>query len=240
MRILQVITRMNVGGTAVYLFNLQKGLESKGIFSPLLYGKVSSAEIEDIYVKNMNSIFSEYLSNSLNPLSTFKSWIHFRQIIRKERFDVIHSHTFKAGLLSRTSKFKGCRIHTLHGESKGISKTNIFTRMLYIKLEKILARKTDCYIFVGEQVFEDWINEGLRPKKYYVIPPGIEKSQIQNRKILQDGKVPVYGWLGRLVEIKDPFFLIEVAKEMKEAIFLMAGDGPLMAKIQQNAQFFLK
>ena len=42
------MARMNVGGTAVYLENLQSALIQQGIQSPLAIGHVQAPEIEEI------------------------------------------------------------------------------------------------------------------------------------------------------------------------------------------------
>ena len=47
MRVLHVIARMNVGGTATYLLDLLKGLEAAGIQTLLAVGSVPDNERED-------------------------------------------------------------------------------------------------------------------------------------------------------------------------------------------------
>ena len=44
MKVLHVIARMNVGGTATYLFNLLEGLENSKVETKLIIGSVPSNE----------------------------------------------------------------------------------------------------------------------------------------------------------------------------------------------------
>ena len=46
-RVLHVIARMNVGGTAVYLSNLVTGLSDLGVENLLVIGNVPTGEVED-------------------------------------------------------------------------------------------------------------------------------------------------------------------------------------------------
>ena len=46
-RVLHVIARMNVGGTAVYLSNLVTGLTYLGVENLLVVGNVPKGEVED-------------------------------------------------------------------------------------------------------------------------------------------------------------------------------------------------
>ena len=52
-RVLHVIARMNVGGTAVYLSNLVLGLEKLGIENLLVIGSVPPGEVEDSVVEKL-------------------------------------------------------------------------------------------------------------------------------------------------------------------------------------------
>ena len=52
MRVLHVIARMNVGGTATYLANLIHGLEKLGVENLLVMGNVPKGEAEDSVVSN--------------------------------------------------------------------------------------------------------------------------------------------------------------------------------------------
>ena len=45
--VLQVIARMNLGGTSKYILKLSKELEAIGIKSPIATGYVQNGEIED-------------------------------------------------------------------------------------------------------------------------------------------------------------------------------------------------
>ena len=91
---------MNVGGTAVYLSNLQKGLQENGIISPVVIGKTQNSEIEDSSVNKMDIVRIESLSNSFSMVGDFKALISLKNFLKLNKFDILHSHTFKAGVLA--------------------------------------------------------------------------------------------------------------------------------------------
>ena len=60
--VLQVIARLNLGGTAKYLITLNDGLNNVGIKSVVATGYVQTGEIEDPEIKK------------LKPIRVKKSW----------------------------------------------------------------------------------------------------------------------------------------------------------------------
>ena len=54
MKVLHVIARMNVGGTATYLLNLLNGLQGSEVETKLVIGRVPSNEREDNRVEQFD------------------------------------------------------------------------------------------------------------------------------------------------------------------------------------------
>ena len=66
MRVLHVIARMNVGGTATYIANLIHGLEKLGVSNLLLMGNVPKGEVEDSVISTLKYQRIEPLSRELS------------------------------------------------------------------------------------------------------------------------------------------------------------------------------
>ena len=66
MRVLHVIARMNVGGTATYLANLIHGLEKLGVSNLLVMGNVPKGEAEDSIINTLKYQRIESLSRELS------------------------------------------------------------------------------------------------------------------------------------------------------------------------------
>ena len=66
MRVLHVIARMNVGGTATYIANLIHGLEKLGVNNLLIMGNVPKGEVEDSVISTLKYQRIEPLSRELS------------------------------------------------------------------------------------------------------------------------------------------------------------------------------
>ena len=70
-RVLHVIARMNVGGTAVYLCNLVTGLSDLGVENLLVIGNVPKGEVEDGVVATLPITSKFSTPRSVNPVTRF-------------------------------------------------------------------------------------------------------------------------------------------------------------------------
>ena len=120
-RIMQVIARMNVGGPAVIVAELMRGLDPASFEVILITGYCADDEADylgevaqDIPVTRLDG-----LGRSVSVLGDIKSFFTLLQLIREFKPDIIHTHTAKAGVLGRIAGSiahpKAKRIHTFHG-----------------------------------------------------------------------------------------------------------------------------
>ena len=93
MLVLQVIARVNLGGTAKYLFTLSEQLPKLGIKTIIATGDVQSGEIEDPGLKKVDYLRVVKLWRKINLINDFKASLNLRRIILKVSPDVIHTHT---------------------------------------------------------------------------------------------------------------------------------------------------
>ncbi len=99
-RVLHVIARFNIGGTARYLDNLLPGLAEH--FETLLaVGHVQGHEIEDSRLEKIDFERIEYLGRRIDPMRDFRAYLKLRKTVKRFKPQIIHSHTFKAGELHR-------------------------------------------------------------------------------------------------------------------------------------------
>ena len=98
MRVLHVIARLNVGGTARYIAQLATELPMQGIEIFCATGHVQGAEVEDSSVDDISIIRIPSLGRSINPLKDLAAHRELKQVIAEIEPDIIHCHTFKADL----------------------------------------------------------------------------------------------------------------------------------------------
>jgi glycosyltransferase involved in cell wall biosynthesis len=255
MIVLQVIARLNLGGTAKYLVTLNSGLNKSGIKSLIATGYVQKGEIEDPDVAALKPIRVKNLGRKISLVNDFKAAAQLRKVILDTAPDVIHTHTFKAGFLVRMQRNKiekesGKRIkfvHTYHGhlfddpQFRGI-------KSIVIKLvERKLSKKSDQLLTVGEAVKADLNNMNIYGKKKTIsIPPAVKPLKLTNKDSLmkkfrvKDKKRVRVLWLARVTAVKNPKRLVDIAKAVPEIDFYMAGGGDLLERIRKQAPNNLK
>ena len=242
MKIIQVIARVNQGGTARWLEVLVSELRNQSHDVQLLSGNVESNEIEDQCFERLGGIRIKGLGRSLSFKQDVMTIFELRRHFKKEKPDVINTHTAKAGVIGRLA----CLglpvkvVHTYHGHLLYGYFSPAKTRLV-IFIEKVLSKCTDQIIAVGDQVRRDLLAAGIgKDWQYRVIHPGIPKITFTERsksraKFRISESTFAVGWLGRLTKIKQPQRVLEIAKQMPEITFLIGGTGELLEELELNS-----
>lgn len=234
MRILQVIARMNVGGTARYLDCLVDGLQQRGNVVELATGFVQGDEVEDRCVEDMPIVRVPSMGRALDPRTDFKARAELAKIITDFKPDLIHSHTFKAGLLTRTLAPGIPHVHTYHGHPFVDPEFSGAKAAIIATIERVLARRADALVSVGERVGRDLVAKGVGTSDQFVsIAPAIAPLALIARAdaraelgISEDAVV--VGWLGRMIPVKAPERVVALAAALPDVTFVMGGGGPLL------------
>lgn len=249
-RIMQVIARMNVGGPAVLVTELMRGIDPLKFQMVLITGYCAENEADyldevsaDIPVTRIPG-----LGRSVSLFGDIKSLFILLKLIWKFQPDIIHTHTAKAGVLGRLAGLiaspSAKRIHTFHGHLlHGYFVP--WKTWVVVFIERLLGSMSAALIAIGNQVKEDLLNAGIgKPKQYSVIFPGLKKLDIQNRANvrseleLEQDKIYL-AFVGRLTQIKRPDRLIKIARYLNcnysKVELLIAGAGEKFEEIQELA-----
>ena len=239
-RVLHVIARYNVGGTARYLNNLLPQLTYE-VETLLAVGHVQGHEIEDSSLENIEFIRIEHLGRQINPIQDLRAYLELRRTVKKFKPHIIHSHTFKAGLLCRLMYLRIPKVHTFHGHLMSDPEFSKRALQVIINIERRLAKLTKKLITVGEQVSKDLLQVGVgKAGKYISIASEGQKLVFLSRRDARDNldldqETPVVLWMARMAPVKNPSLALEVARLMPEINFLMAGGGELFTQIKDQA-----
>jgi len=241
MKVLHVIARMNVGGTATYLFNLLEGLEKSHVETKLILGNVPDNETEDSRVEQLDYQRIPGLSRAIAPIRDLLVRRKLLEIVKDYQPDLIHCHTFKAGLLVRSKKTSIPIIHTFHGHHLYDPDYGKFARLLLNGIERKLARRSNKILTIGSRVGEELLGVGIGKKsQYQSIAPGVrvpklsDRSKIVRKFSLSPDRLNVL-WMGRLTRVKRPNRVIELAQHFPNVNFIIAGDGELRAELEAIA-----
>jgi glycosyltransferase involved in cell wall biosynthesis len=232
---------MNVGGTATYLFNLLKGLENSHVETKLIIGSVPYNEKEDSRVEQLDYQRIPGLSRAIAPIRDLLARRKLWEIVKDYQPDLIHCHTFKAGLLVRSKKTTIPIIHTFHGHHLYDPDYGKFARLVLGGIERKLARRSKKILTIGSRVGDELIDVGIGKKsQYQSIAPGVsvpklsDRSKIVERFSLYPDRLNVL-WMGRLTRVKRPDRVIDLARRFPEVNFIMAGDGELRKELEAKA-----
>lgn len=271
MKILRIIARLNVGGPARHVVWLTRELNNDDFESRLIAGSVPEGEENMEYFAAENGVKPVYLremSRELSPRDVISLFKVYREM-RRFKPDLIHTHTAKAGTIGRAAAFiyrwltpsaligrpRRVRVvHTFHGHVfhsyYGAAKTSLF-----LAIERTLARlATDRIVVISQQQLEE-INGKFRvgrPKQFRIVPLGIDLEPFSisadQRKTVRaewgvaDGQL-LFGFVGRLTEIKNIPLLIEAVGGLTKADpaaagamrFVIVGDGHLRPGLEHLA-----
>jgi glycosyltransferase involved in cell wall biosynthesis len=252
MKIVRLIARLNVGGPAIHVVLTTRELERRGHDCVLVVGPVPETEGNMEYYAAEWGVPFVRIPELVRPLSPWKDlvalWKVYR-ILRREKPDVVHTHTAKAGTVGRTAALLAgvpVIVHTFHGNIFDGYFSPAKTR-LFLGIERFLARFTDRIIAVSKSQRDELITKYkiAPPEKFQIVRLGIDLGALRavNRgdahSVSEDNSHPlVIGWVGRFVEVKDPLFFVEMAHALKcsgaHAKFMMVGDGPLRPSVEKR------
>jgi glycosyltransferase involved in cell wall biosynthesis len=241
MRVLHVIARLNLGGTARYITRLAQELPKHKIETFVATGFVQGSEQEDPSAKNLKVIRIPSLGRQINPIKDHFAFKQLLEIIEEIKPDILHTHTFKAGYIGRIktkeiNKAAGKRVkfvHTFHGHLFDDPEFSGLKSLIITSFERRFAVRTDAIITVGAQVAKELLEREIgQPEQFTNIPPGVEPLKIPKAK--PRTKITI-GWIARVTGVKNPLRALEIAKLFPDAQFLIAGGGDMLELVKAQA-----
>ena len=241
MKVLHVIARMNVGGTARYIEELIDGAAEFGYEAELATGYVQGQEVESAGFNKKTTHRIAHLGRKISPINDLRAYSELKKVIAQVNPDIIHSHTFKAGLLARLVPGQFKRIHTFHGHLFEDQSFSALQKFVILRAEKFLAKRTNQFVSVGIRVGEDLrkLNIG-RNSKWVSIAPGVrplkkQKKSDTRKKLKLPATGLIVGWMARVTSVKNPHLALEIAAQFPDTTFVIAGGGDLLDDIKSKA-----
>lgn len=254
LKICHVITRMIIGGAQENTLLSAIGQAEKGHEVILLTGPTLGPEGKLLENRNVGKIKIVEFPNLLRevcPLSDVKVYFELKKYFTDEKFDVVHTHSSKAGIIGRYAAWNAkvpLVVHTIHGQAFHRYEKP-WKNKLYITLERLAGKKCHKIFAVAQAMINQSLEKRIGAKeKYKVVYSGMEIDSFLNAKTSLELKnklgIPdnalVVGTLARLFHLKGYDHIVEIAKETIKAIpntyFLLIGDGILKEKIQSDAR----
>ena len=159
-----------------------------------------------------------------------------------DSYDLIHGHdwlTFPAALAAKKISGKPLVVHVHATE---FDRTGEIVNPEVYEIEQAGMEGADLIIAVSQRTKETITTRyGIAPSKVKVIHNAVMRSEKNNKDYKSALKEKIVLFFGRVTSQKGPFYFIEAAKRVREkykqARFVMAGSGDLLAKcIKRTAE----
>jgi len=241
-KVLIVIARLNVGGTAQYTTELVRGLKGSNYELLIATGHVQGAEVEGPTTKELPIVRIAAMGRKVSLSADLKARGELKKVIDEYQPDLIYSHTFKAGLLSRSIKSSIPKVHAFHGHLLSEPELKGFKSKIVILIERALAKRSKVLVTVGRRVAEELLEKRVgKATQYRSIAPGVREIELEHRESarrslgIEDEVRPILVWMARVTAVKAPFRVIKIARAIPEACFLLAGGGDLLEEVKRQA-----
>ena len=199
--------------------------------------------VEKLKSRNIKVHEIKTLRRRIAPVDDIRALSALKKLIKREKYDIVHCHSAKAGFLGRLAakRSRAKKIYyTVHSWGFYNKEEYGIAEKFFIFLEKLSSFLTTKIVCVAEKVALDGIkNKIAKPGKFLVIPNGIDFNVENKREEIRKGyglrpKEVVLGMVARLAYPKDPLLFLQLAKEVlkkeNDVKFVLVGDGPLMDK----------
>lgn len=251
-RVLRLIARMNVGGPALQVVNLIRGLDAHRFDHRVAVGSVGPGEADylslrapEVRVRTIGG-----LGRGVRASDDVRALRKIVALIREFDPHIVHTHTAKAGVLGRLAARRAAvpaTVHTFHGHLlHGYFSPPV--TMAIRSAERVLARRTTALVSVGAAVRDELLAARIgTPGQYRVMAPGVALpasiGREEARRLLDLAPdAPVIAFVGRLTGVKRPDRALEVLSRLLPhhagIVLLVAGEGPLYEEVRTAAADF--
>jgi len=192
------------------------------------------------------------LVRPISPLRDLRAAVHLFRLLRRERFDIVHTHTSKAGTVGRVAA-RVARVpvvlHTPHGTVFHESLLSPGMQRVIVRVERIPARWADCIITKSAYEADEYVRRGIAPReKFQTVHSGLDFGRLEHASTppeamrgslgIADGR-PIVLYPARFVPEKDHVSFLRafeiVLESVRNAVAVLAGDGPLRTEAEARA-----
>ncbi len=251
MKICHVITRMIVGGAQENTLLSCRGALEAGHDVTLVTGPSPGPEgelLKRVSCPGLKIVECPWLVREIAPLSDLKAFLHLKKLFRTERYDVVHTHSSKAGIVGRfAARAAGVPlvVHTIHGLAFHRYE-KFWKNLLYIACERAAAPCGKRIYAVAQAMIDQSLAAGVgSPDQYKVVYSGMELDRflhakpdpVLRKKLGIPEDAVVLATLARLFPLKgyEQFLpvAVKLAKELPQIHCLIIGNGTMMEEIRE-------
>ncbi|MDP6693086.1 MAG: glycosyltransferase family 4 protein [Phycisphaerales bacterium] len=254
MRIMHISTRLILGGSQENTILSCMGQVDEGhavslVFGPI-YGPEGSLRDRAEAQGGIEMIETHNLVRELAPIRDYRCYGDLKQIIRRWKPDIVHTHSSKAGIIGRAAAWKlgvPCVVHTIHGLPFHPYE-KAWRNAIYIASERWAARRCHRIACVADAMRDQALAKGIGQKDQFVtvysgmevetyLQPQLSSEEMRKKLGLRQEDF-VIGTVSRLAEHKGHDDILDALGEellgnpsMK---LLWVGDGRLRERLEKR------
>jgi glycosyltransferase involved in cell wall biosynthesis len=224
-----------------------KGLIRNGYRAELICGPGGPLIREAEAIKIKVHVIDE-LIRRIDPPKDCRALLNLYKLFKSHRYDLVHTHSTKAGLLGRVAAWWAgvpYIVHTIHGVP--FEMNGNYRSSLYISLERLVGSVTDCVICVGDVLRQEIAAWNMVPRERlstiysgidlagYV--PQLSAAQMKQELGIGDAR-PIVGCIGRLSEQKAQHYLVDaigyLTGKYPQIKLILVGDGDRRSHLERR------
>ena len=248
-RVLHVVGESRFGGAATIILGLGRVAQAEGWQVDVL--TTDPIFQQAVRQHGMGLVNLDVIRREIRPLWDLGGLVGLRKLLRREPYQIVHTHTSKGGFVGRlAARLAGVPVivHTAHGFAFH-ERSPLSRRLFYTTLERIASQWCDQIVSVSEFHRKWAIELGMcSPSKITAIPNGIADLGRNQEVGLAKLRQQVGGRLGdllilsiaRLAPDKGLEYLLEAAAMFphtgRRFHIVIAGEGPARDRLEQHAR----
>lgn len=251
-KVAHIITQLELGGAQRNTLYTVTHLDHRKYECYLVCGRGGILDAEAKQILGDKVLIVDSLVREISPVKDFLSFMTLYKICCQYNFDIVHTHSSKAGIIGRLAAYlAGIKkiIHTFHGFGFN-DEQKWWTRSFFVFLEQLVAPVTKKLIVVSHENIKKALSHHIgRREQYVVIHSGIKVEDYEPGNI-DVGKekealgipaaAPVVGMVACFKLQKAPLDFVKIAAVVKKEIpgvrFLLVGDGEMRPEIERLRQ----
>lgn len=256
MKVAHVITRMIIGGAQENTLFTVQGLREYEDYEKvdLITGPTTGPEgrlLDDRGMKEgCDYLVIPGLTRNIHPISDLTALFRLYRLFKREKYDIVHTHSSKAGILGRlAARLAGIRIivHTIHGLPFHEYQSKLLNR-LYVFLEKTAAFFSTKILTVCDVMRDKALEKNVGTRDQFVtvysgmdldsfLEAGKHRDRMRMKLGIKEGEI-VIGKIARLFHLKGHDYLFDavrdIARECPQIRVLLVGNGILREDFEKK------
>lgn len=255
LKVMLVLTRLNVGGVSHQAILLGKELQARGCDVVLVCGQEEAEEgnmLDEAAAEGLRVVRVESLRRRVSPLRDLRALFSLWGVMRGERPHVVQTNMAKAGQLGRlAAKICGVPVilHVFHGHVFYGYFDSLSARLI-TAMERWVSRLGDRVITLTGGLRRELAGFRIAPEEDIVVIPSLFDARAFEGAVLPSRgqfheelglrpDTPLVGMVGRLVAVKNPKMLLDAASMLRETHpavrYVLVGDGDLRTEMERYA-----